>query len=143
MPGGVTDERAPAAADVEQGFSRLEPQLAADHVELVSLRGGEIVVPVFKIGAGVNHLRIEKEFVKAVRDVVVIVDVGLVGRLGTVGARLAHGFERPGPAARHEKKPRERAKCEALVERFHQFSGAPLRPSRGEIEKRSVAQIEP
>src|SRR5450432_1907240 len=35
MPGGVTDERPPAAADVEQAIARLQAQLAADHVELV------------------------------------------------------------------------------------------------------------
>src|SRR5579863_7825646 len=49
--GSVTDQRAPAAADVEQSLVRLEPQFAADHVELVGLRGCKIVAPVLEIGA--------------------------------------------------------------------------------------------
>ena len=78
---GMADERAPAAADVEEAIARLQPQLAADHVELVVLRAGEIVVPVgLKVGAGIDHLRIEEEPVEGVRDVVVIGDVLLVGR---------------------------------------------------------------
>ena len=35
---GMDDQRAPAAADVEKFFALLQPQLAADHVELGALR---------------------------------------------------------------------------------------------------------
>src|SRR5579872_693506 len=49
--GSVTDEGAPAAADVEQGVGWLQPQFAADHVEFVGLRGRKIVIPVREIGA--------------------------------------------------------------------------------------------
>src|SRR5205823_3274436 len=38
---GVADEPAPAAADIEEALARLQPQLAADHVELGRLRLGE------------------------------------------------------------------------------------------------------
>src|SRR5580692_12101050 len=145
MLGGMADEGAPAAADVEQGFSGLEPQFAADHIELVGLRCRKIVVPVFEIGAGVDHLRIEKEFVKSIGEVVVIMDVLLVARLGAVDARLfaADTFQRPRAAAGHEYKPGERCKRERLVERFHQRPGAYFRPARCKVEKRSIAQIEP
>ena len=37
MARGVADQRAPAAADVEEAIARLQPQLPADHVELVAL----------------------------------------------------------------------------------------------------------
>ena len=38
MHGGPTDQRAPAATDVEQAFAGFEPQLAADVIKLVALR---------------------------------------------------------------------------------------------------------
>jgi hypothetical protein len=61
MPGGVTDERAPAAANVEQTIARLQAKLPADDVKLVLLRSRQIVVPVAEIGAAVDQLRVEKE----------------------------------------------------------------------------------
>ena len=69
----MADQRAPAAADIEQPVTRREPQLAADHVELVALRPVEVVVPGGReIAAGVDHLVVEKEPVEAVRDIVVL-----------------------------------------------------------------------
>ncbi len=62
-----------------------EPQLAADHVELVALRGREYRCSSREIGAGVDHLGIEEERVERIRDVVVIVHVLLVGRFAAVG----------------------------------------------------------
>ena len=41
---GMDQQRAPAAADVEQAVAGLEPQLAADHLELVDLRLVDIVM---------------------------------------------------------------------------------------------------
>ena len=84
--GGVKEERAPAAADVEKGIVRLQPQLAADHVELVALRSRDVVVQLGKIGAAVDHLGIEKERVELVRKIVVILNVLLIGRLASVAA---------------------------------------------------------
>ena len=69
------NERAPAAADVEKALVRLEPQLAADHVELVALRLREVVVRLGEIGAAVDHLGIEKERVELVGQIVVVLDV--------------------------------------------------------------------
>src|SRR5262245_25059124 len=99
MLGGVAREGAPSAADVEKFFAGPQTQLAADHVELVALRGGEVVVPVFEIGAGVDHLGIEKERVERVRQVVVVLNVLLVG-FASAGACLvaANGLEGPRPA---------------------------------------------
>ena len=77
MFGGVTDERAPAAADVEQAISRLQAQLAADHGELVVLRSRQIAVPVAEIGAAVDHLGIEKERIERVGKIIVVVGVFL------------------------------------------------------------------
>ena len=42
--GGVQDQRAPAAADVEQPHARLQVELAADQVELGALRVGQRLV---------------------------------------------------------------------------------------------------
>src|SRR5262249_33130655 len=42
----MADERAPSTADIEESFARLEPQLAADHVELVALRRRQVVAPI-------------------------------------------------------------------------------------------------
>jgi hypothetical protein len=44
VPGGVDQQRAPAAADVEQALALLERELAADQVELALLRGLERVI---------------------------------------------------------------------------------------------------
>src|SRR5581483_5194415 len=57
----VADERTPAAADVEERLAGFQPQLAADHVELIALGLGDVVMPFAEIGAAIDHLRIEKE----------------------------------------------------------------------------------
>ncbi len=72
--GGVAQQRAPAAADVEEQLPRLQPQLAADDVELVPLRLLQRVGPVAEIGAGIDHLRVEEELVEFVAGIVVELD---------------------------------------------------------------------
>ena len=59
--GGPHDERAPAAADVEEALARREPQLGADVVELGELRLLERVFLAAEIGAGIHHARIEPQ----------------------------------------------------------------------------------
>ena len=62
---GVADERAPAAADVEQavspGFRRSLRQIMSSLSRCARV---EIVVPVVEIGAGIDHLRVEEERVE-------------------------------------------------------------------------------
>jgi hypothetical protein len=68
--GGVEEEQAPAAADVEQAHARLQPQLPADHLQLVPLRLGDPVAAVGdarvggrvlpEVGAGVGHVLVEQ-----------------------------------------------------------------------------------
>ena len=41
--GRMAQQRAPAAADVEEPLARLKAEFAADHIELVALGGGEII----------------------------------------------------------------------------------------------------
>jgi hypothetical protein len=74
----VAHQPAPAAADIEQLLARREPQLPADHVELVVLRLLERVVPVGKVRAGILHLGIEKQLVELVPQVVMKLNVVLV-----------------------------------------------------------------
>src|SRR5207302_10647684 len=64
-----------AAANVEQSLSRLQPQLAADHVHLVALGLLQRVAPVGEVAAGVLHLRIEEQLVEIIAEVVVELDV--------------------------------------------------------------------
>ena len=74
----MTDEAAPARADVEQAVAGLQAQLAADHLELVALGGCDVVLPIREIGARIDHLGVEKEGIELVREVVVKLDEGLV-----------------------------------------------------------------
>jgi len=46
--GGVVAQRAPSAPDVEQALAWSEPKFAADVLELVLLRSGEVVAPAGK-----------------------------------------------------------------------------------------------
>ena len=92
---GMADQSAPAAADVEQGFSRQEPPICGRSYRACRPAPSQVVVPVFEIGAGVDHLRIEEFGQKTGGEVVVIMDVLLVARLGP----STRGFSRRLPAA--------------------------------------------
>ena len=70
----IDQHRAPAAADVEQAFARLQPQLAADMVELVGLRLVDAVGEIREVAAAVDHALVEEEPVEIVRNVVVMLD---------------------------------------------------------------------
>src|SRR5712691_2650572 len=69
---GPDGEAAPAAADVEKRLPRLEPELAADEIDLVLLRLLELAVGVAVVGARVEHERVEEQGVEIVRHVVVV-----------------------------------------------------------------------
>src|SRR5215510_8023081 len=71
---GPDAEPAPAAADVEQGLSGLEAELAAHEIDLVDLRLLELAVGLTVVGAGVGHERIQEEGVEVVGHVVVMGD---------------------------------------------------------------------
>src|SRR5215216_7101687 len=122
---GMANQRTPSATDVEKSLARPQPQLAADHIELVALRGGQVVAPVFEKGTAVDHLRIEKERIERVGKIVMKLNVLFVGGLAAVGTCpvAANGLERPWPAARHEQelcRSRERL---AFVEPLDQCPG--------------------
>src|SRR5207247_9813681 len=76
--GGVEDEAAPAAADVEEAVSPLEPELAADEVELALLRRREVVVLRLEVRARIDEPRVEERGKELVRAPVVEVDGGAV-----------------------------------------------------------------
>ncbi len=77
--GGVEDEPAPAAADVEEALAGREAQLAADVVELRDLRVVERLRFVLEVRARVHHALVEPHAVERVADVVVVRDVAAVG----------------------------------------------------------------
>lgn len=60
------DERAPAAADIEQALPRLQLDLGEDVVDLLDLRGGEILVAVLEVRARVHHVLVEPQLVELV-----------------------------------------------------------------------------
>ena len=72
---GVEQERAPAAADVEEALARRESQLAADVVELLHLRCVESVGSGTEISARVDEIRVEPHGVERIGHVVVVTDV--------------------------------------------------------------------
>ena len=141
---GMADQRAPAAADVEEAIARLQPQLAADHVELVRLRAGEIVVPVgLKVGAGIDHLGIEEEPVERVRDVVVVGDVPLVGGGLPVARRvLVDPVEGPRHVRGRAQEGERRLQRLDLARPLETPADLALRPLRGEVEDRAVLELE-
>jgi hypothetical protein len=67
-------EPAPAAADVEECLAGLQPELAADEIDLVLLRLLELAVRIAIVGAGVEHERVQEQGVEVVRDIVVMRD---------------------------------------------------------------------
>ena len=77
--GGVEDEPAPAAADVEETLPGRQAELAADVVELRDLRVVERLRVVPEVRARVHHALVEPHAVERVADVVVVRDVGAVG----------------------------------------------------------------
>ena len=72
--GGMDQHRAPAAADVEQPVARLQPELAADMVELVCLRLVDAIGEIREVAAAVDHALVEEEPVEGVRNIVVMLD---------------------------------------------------------------------
>lgn len=72
MPGGVGQQRAPAAADIEQPFAFTQRELAADQVELAVLRSLERLARAGEVRARIDHRRPQHQPVEAVRDVVVM-----------------------------------------------------------------------
>ncbi len=51
MAGGVDDERAPAAADIEDGLTGRQLELAAHQIQLPDLRGLEGLGRIEEVGA--------------------------------------------------------------------------------------------
>ena len=140
---GVADQRAPAAADIEEPLARLEPELAADHLQLVGLHAVDVVRPVGGVAAAINHLAVEEERVEGVRHVVVVGDVALVlrGRAARRGL-VRDGLERPRPAARDGQEFRQRAEGEPLVEALPDLARAHPRPPLGDVEQGAAADVD-
>ena len=106
----MTNQSAPAAADIEHPLARFEPQLAADHLHLVVLRLFERIAPVGEISARILHLGIEKQPVELVAQIVMKLDIVLVltlqpaardciARINVLRSVLSAGVNRNGQRA--------------------------------------------
>src|SRR5207249_3672057 len=101
----VAGQRTPAAANIEKRFPTFQPQLAADHLEFVSLRLVDVIGPIGEIGTRVNHVPVEPEGVKRVGYIVMVADVLLVLLWPSLVPPLAwYVFQRPRTAARDEQE---------------------------------------
>ena len=119
----VDQQRAPAAADVQQPLAGLQPQLRADELELALLRGLERLAGFREVRARVDHARAEQRRVEVVRDVVVVLDRGLVAR-ERVQAALAPGLD-----GGDRRAPED--------------DGRPEQPDGGGEQRRAVARARP
>ena len=99
--GGVGDQRAPAAAHVEEALAGPQPELPADELELCALRALQPVHARGPVGARVDELIVEEEAVEVVPHVVVTPDAVLVAgeRVAGGGAQKLAG---PGADACHQ-----------------------------------------
>ncbi len=114
---GMAHQPAPAAADVEHVLAGLQAQLAADHLELGALRGRDVGVPVGEVGAGIDHLGVEKELVEIIRQVVVELHQRLVVAPFAMLRGLRAGIGMAGAAAaRAEQEGQQRARGQDLVD---------------------------
>ena len=142
--GRMAEQRAPAAADVEEALAGLQAQLAADHVELVVLGGGEVVRPVAIIGAGVDHLGVEEERVELVRQVVVERDELLVVAVAPTFAgdlALELALRRYG-RARHEQERGQILGEPELAQAVELDAAAAAVELAAEVEQRAAREID-
>jgi len=79
---GMDDQRAPAAADIQQPLPRGEVELAAHELELAPLgavergaiRSRRVALRLDEVGAGVHEIPVADAAVEVVTDVVVVAD---------------------------------------------------------------------
>src|SRR6478735_302644 len=93
--GRAGHERAPAAADVEQGFALFQAQLLATAIDLFVLRLLERNARVFEPGRRVNHGLAQEPGEKVIAAVVVLADDAAVLPLGVDGHLGQEVRERP------------------------------------------------
>src|ERR1051325_1591594 len=67
----MNQQRPPAAPDVQQSLSWMQPQLTTDEIQLRGLRIVERLVTAREVSARVHHLPVEPERIELVADVVV------------------------------------------------------------------------
>lgn len=72
--GRAQHQGAPATTDVQQPLARLQADLGEDVVQLLALGGGQVLVAVLEVGAGIDHALVQPEPVEVVGDVVVVLD---------------------------------------------------------------------
>jgi len=96
---GEFHQAAPAAADVEQAHAGLEPELAADEVELGDLRLLE-VVGLRPVAAGVDHAGVEHGLEEVVAEVVMdLADLPCAAQILQVEQAGAHALQHQRAAA--------------------------------------------
>jgi hypothetical protein len=87
---GVQQQRAPAAADVQQPLAGRQLELGADQLELARLGCLQRLAGVREVRARIHQARAEQQPVEAVGEVVVMADRGAVARERVPAAARAH-----------------------------------------------------
>src|SRR5438552_2106582 len=68
------NERAPATADIQEPFARLELELVEDVIEFLFLSELQGIGLAAEIGAGIHHVPVQPQRVEVVRNVVVVLN---------------------------------------------------------------------
>ena len=111
LPSHVQRERSPTTTGLDHRFSRLQPQLAADVIQLRHLSFFQRQVRPRVIRAGVNELLVEPLLIEFIADVVVVEDTRL-----RFGERVP--MSSPLPTLAQPTEPTRRTPREGSIE-FH------------------------
>ena len=76
------DKCPPATADIQQSLPRFDLDFCQDMIDFFQLRGGQVFVTVFEIGAGIHHVRVQPFCIKLIRYVIVVLNGLFVDFLG-------------------------------------------------------------
>src|SRR5271156_5847594 len=122
IPSGVDQQPSPSTSDVEKAISWPKPQFSADAIKLGRLCVVQRSVRGRKIAAGIHHLRIEKQRIEIVRDVVMKTDQFVVFA-PLVEARLDLFVvgRRAGASGGREQERQRATQCELPIEVLRQI----------------------
>ncbi len=123
------EERAPAAADVEQPLAGRDAQLAADQLELALLRALERVPLALEVGTGVDEARSEQHLVEACSR-------RRSGGAPTRDRGAANGADRPARPRISGIGGRRRARGPATRRAAAASRARPMRPSESSPTRR-------
>ena len=145
--GGVDQQRAPAAADVEQPLAGLRAAACGRSARACAPARPRATRRVGEVRARVDHARAEQQLVEAVGDVVVVLDRGPVAEQRVQAARAVRasdaGDRRAARASRSGERAARRRAARAVARRECAASKWPRRraPPRGRRRCTSIAPL--